>query len=120
MPHIDEAQAVDLEAKELWRPSSPESTQIHDFMTKVNKKYGLSLNDYNSLWQWSVSEPAQFWEQIWHYTHINAHKPYQKVKSYSTRFGLDPLAMFDADLTSRYWTQQTCCFPDLLSSKEAN
>ncbi|KAJ5361345.1 hypothetical protein N7541_002189 [Penicillium brevicompactum] len=79
MPHIDEAQAVDLEVKELWRPSSPESTQIHDFMTKVNKKYGLSLNDYNSLWQWSVSEPAQFWEQIWHYTHINAHKPYQKV-----------------------------------------
>jgi hypothetical protein len=37
------------------------------------------LKDYNSLWKWSVSEPAQFWEEIWHYTKINAHEPYQKV-----------------------------------------
>ncbi|CAG8284281.1 unnamed protein product [Penicillium salamii] len=80
MPHIDEAESFDSEVEELWRPSSPESTQIYDFMTKVNKQYGLSLKDYSSLWQWSVSEPAQFWEQIWHYTHIKAHKPYQKVR----------------------------------------
>ena len=84
MPHIDEA--VDSEDKELWRPSAPEATQIHDFMTKVNKKYGLSLNDYKSLWKWSVSEPAQFWEEIWHYTKIKAHQPYQKVSN--TQIGL--------------------------------
>lgn len=79
MPHIDEA--VPLEAKELWRPSSPETTQIYDFMTKVNKKHGLSLNDYNALWKWSVSEPAKFWEEIWHYTSIKAHEPYKQVSS---------------------------------------
>ncbi|KAJ5561557.1 hypothetical protein N7461_000318 [Penicillium sp. DV-2018c] len=77
MPHIDES--IDPEAKELWRPSSPETTLIHDFMTKVNKKHALSLSDYNALWKWSVSEPAQFWEEIWHYTKINAHQPYQQV-----------------------------------------
>ncbi|KAJ5677058.1 AMP-dependent synthetase/ligase [Penicillium maclennaniae] len=77
MPHIDEA--VSMEVKELWRPSSPEKTQIYDFMTKVNKKHGLSLRDYNSLWKWSVSEPAQFWEEIWHYTHVLAHESYTRV-----------------------------------------
>ncbi|KAJ5219460.1 uncharacterized protein N7498_001559 [Penicillium cinerascens] len=77
MPHIDES--VTTEAKELWRPSSPETTQIHDFMTKVNNKYGQSLSDYNALWEWSVSQPAQFWEEIWHYTHIKAHQPYKQV-----------------------------------------
>ncbi|KAJ6180839.1 hypothetical protein N7519_011300 [Penicillium mononematosum] len=77
MPHIDVN--VVPEAKKLWRPSSPETTQIYDFMIKVNKKYGLSLNDYDTLWKWSVSEPAQFWEEIWHYTKINAHNPYQHV-----------------------------------------
>jgi acetoacetyl-CoA synthetase len=77
MPHIDET--ITPEAKELWRPSSPEKTQIYDFMTKVNKKHGLSLNDYDALWKWSVSEPAQFWEEIWHYTHIKAHEPYKNV-----------------------------------------
>lgn len=79
MPHIDEA--VSTEAKELWRPSSPEKTQIYDFMTKVNKKHGLSMNDYDSLWKWSVSEPAKFWEEIWHYTNIIAHEPYTQVSS---------------------------------------
>lgn len=84
MPHIE---ILKPEAKELWRPSSPETTQIYDFMTKVNKKYGLSLNDYNALWKWSVSDPAQFWEEIWHYTKINAHNPCQQV---SNSFPLGP------------------------------
>lgn len=77
MPHIDEDSTP--EAKELWRPSSPEKTQIYDFMTKVSTKNGLSLHDYNALWQWSISEPAKFWEEIWHYTGIKAHEPYQQV-----------------------------------------
>ncbi|KAK4861952.1 hypothetical protein LT330_003090 [Penicillium expansum] len=76
MPHIE---IFEPEVKELWRPSSPETTQIYDFMTKVSKKYGLILNDYNALWKWSVSEPAQFWEEIWHYTKIHTHNPYQQV-----------------------------------------
>lgn len=79
MSQIDEI--VEPEAKELWRPSAPETTQIYDFMTKVNEKYGLSLNDYDALWKWSVSEPAQFWEEIWHYTKINAHNPYEQVSN---------------------------------------
>ena len=77
MPHIDED--INLEAKELWRPSSPEKTQIYDFMTKVSTKHGISMYDYNALWQWSISEPAKFWEEIWHYTGIKAHEPYQQV-----------------------------------------
>ncbi|KAJ5082543.1 Malonamoyl-CoA synthetase vrtB [Penicillium argentinense] len=77
MPHIDETMTP--EVKELWRPSIPEATQIYDFMTKVNKKYELSLSDYEGLWKWSVSEPAKFWEEIWHYTHIRAHEPYKNV-----------------------------------------
>ncbi|KAJ5937914.1 AMP-dependent synthetase/ligase [Penicillium verhagenii] len=77
MPHIDED--VSLDAKELWRPSSPEKTQIYDFMTKVSNRHGLSLSDYNDLWQWSISEPAKFWEEIWHYTGIKAHEQYRQV-----------------------------------------
>lgn len=77
--NMDEVLAA--EAKELWRPSSPEKTQIHDFMTKINWKYGLSLNNYNDLWQWSVTEPAKFWEETWHYTAIKAHEPYKQVRA---------------------------------------
>lgn len=68
-----------METKELWRPSSPEKTQIYDFLTLMNKKHTLGLKDYNALWQWSISEPAKFWEEIWHYTGIKAHRSYDEV-----------------------------------------
>ncbi|KAJ5491092.1 Malonamoyl-CoA synthetase vrtB [Penicillium diatomitis] len=77
MPLIDVGTMPDT--KELWKPSSPESTLIFDFMTKVNKRHGLTMKSYDSLWKWSVSEPAKFWEEIWQYTHIQAHKPYTSV-----------------------------------------
>lgn len=84
MPHIDETETT--EAKVLWRPSSPENTQIHDFMTSLNQKHDLSLDDYNALWEWSVSEPAKFWEEIWHHSQVKAHEPYTQV-SICIRYG---------------------------------
>ncbi|EAU39033.1 hypothetical protein ATEG_00387 [Aspergillus terreus NIH2624] len=66
-------------AKELWRHSAPQDTQIYDFMKKANEKYGLSLNNYNDLWQWSVSEPANFWEHVWNYTPVKTHSQYDQV-----------------------------------------
>ncbi|KAB8231507.1 uncharacterized protein BDW43DRAFT_301704 [Aspergillus alliaceus] len=68
-----------LGSKELWRHSTPQDTQIYNFMKKLNADLGLSLNNYQDLWHWSVSEPAKFWEQIWHYTAIKFHKPYNRV-----------------------------------------
>ncbi|GES59104.1 acetoacetyl-CoA synthase [Aspergillus terreus] len=66
-------------AKELWRHSAPQDTQIYDFMKKANEKYGLSMNNYNDLWQWSVSEPANFWEHAWNYTSVKTHSQYDQV-----------------------------------------
>ncbi|KAE8368266.1 hypothetical protein BDV27DRAFT_142081 [Aspergillus caelatus] len=66
-------------SKELWRHSSPQDTQIYDFMMKLNAEHGLALKSYNDLWRWSVSEPALFWEQIWHYAAIKSHEPYSRV-----------------------------------------
>lgn len=67
------------ESKELWRHSSPHTTQIHDFIKTVNKEHLLSLDSYNDLWEWSIAEPAKFWEQVWKYTAIVAHQPYSRV-----------------------------------------
>ncbi|KAI9923474.1 hypothetical protein AWENTII_010043 [Aspergillus wentii] len=63
----------------LWRPSSPQDTQIYDFMKRSSQKYGVPLDNYNDLWQWSISETAKFWEEVWHYTAVKAHKPYERV-----------------------------------------
>jgi acetoacetyl-CoA synthetase len=77
---------VSAEAKELWRHSNPQSTQIYDFMQGLNQKYQLSLQNYNDLWQWSISRPSEFWEEIWHYTNIKAHKQYGRVSSSTPKY----------------------------------
>lgn len=65
--------------RELWLHSSPRNTQIYDFMKESCHKHGLSFNTYQDLWRWSISEPAEFWEDVWHYTAVKAHKPYDRV-----------------------------------------
>ncbi|KAE8145532.1 hypothetical protein BDV25DRAFT_133698 [Aspergillus avenaceus] len=70
---------ISTSSKELWRHASPQDTQICDFMKKSNELHGLCLDNYDDLWRWSISEPAKFWEQLWHYTGVRAHNPYDSV-----------------------------------------
>ena len=79
MPSI----ADDVEAKELWRPSAPEKTEMFKFKSHINHKYALNLQDYNDLYQWSVANPAEFWGEVWHVTGVKAHKPYSEVRVYA-------------------------------------
>lgn len=67
------------DSEPLWRPSSPQITQIFDFGSKVSQKHGFSFANYNDLWQWSISQPVEFWEEVWNYTAIKAHTPFDQV-----------------------------------------
>lgn len=66
---------------ELWRHSAPESTQIYHFLKRTVEKHRVPLNNYDDLWRWSISEPARFWEDVWLYTGVKAHKSYNHVSS---------------------------------------
>lgn len=67
--------------KLLWSPSKSrvENSNMNAFMQRVNKKYGLELNDYRSLYEWSVNNIPEFWDEFWNYAGIKASKPYDKV-----------------------------------------
>lgn len=64
---------------ELWRHQDPQSTQMWEFLEHVNSKYGLQLNDYPSLYKWSVDNVATFWEEAWHFTGIRNSKLFDQV-----------------------------------------
>ena len=51
----------------LWTPSADAiaGSNMAAFMAHVNAEHGLSLGDYDGLWQWSVDQPAAFWSAIW-------------------------------------------------------
>ncbi|KAL4917569.1 hypothetical protein BDW62DRAFT_211087 [Aspergillus aurantiobrunneus] len=78
------ANAPYASAQELWRHSAPETTQIHQFMRRTAEKHGITLESYNDFWQWSISEPAKFWEEVWLYTAVNVHKSYNHIMGSET------------------------------------
>jgi acetoacetyl-CoA synthetase len=48
----------------LWTPNPHEipNTHLFQFMEWVNKKYDYHFENYESLYEWSIQEPEQFWQ----------------------------------------------------------
>jgi acetoacetyl-CoA synthetase len=67
------------DSAELWRHPRPETTEFYAFQQHLMKKYPIRSDSYTDLWKWSIDNPADFWEEIWHYTGIKAHKTYDSV-----------------------------------------
>ncbi|KAL4786128.1 hypothetical protein BJX76DRAFT_143723 [Aspergillus varians] len=98
--------------QELWRHSAPESTQIHHFIKRTAEKHGITLDNYSDLWQWSISEPAKFWEDIWLYTGVNAHKSYNHVMGSETLLFPRPQFFEGAELNFAENLLYPACSPD--------
>ena len=56
----------------LWTPSqaSIDAANMTRFMVQVNHNQNLSINDYDSLYQWSLDEKEQFWSELWDFCGI--------------------------------------------------
>ena len=62
----------------LWKPSDEfiRSTKMYEFMCHVNEKHALTLNDYPSLYAWSVEHIPEFWDTLWQFLDIIVSQPY--------------------------------------------
>ncbi len=51
----------------LWTPTPEQkaATNLSVFMSVASKRSGKTLNDYDALWRWSVTDIAGFWSLIW-------------------------------------------------------
>jgi acetoacetyl-CoA synthetase len=69
------------EGTPLWEPSDElkENARISAYMEWLKAERGLSLEDYNELWEWSVTDLEGFWASVWEYCGIKASKPYERV-----------------------------------------
>ena len=65
----------------LWQPSQLQidNSQISKFREVVNEKYNLNLADYNNLYDWSISNPEDFWESMWNFGHIISSESYTQI-----------------------------------------
>ena len=65
----------------IWIPSSERvaSAQMTMFMATVEDRWKCDIDDFKSLYQWSIDEPEQFWTSIWEFCHVRAHAQGQRV-----------------------------------------
>ncbi|KAI9649189.1 hypothetical protein NHQ30_001757 [Ciborinia camelliae] len=78
-PPSNGSSATELSATELWRHPNPSATRMFEFKEIINKKYDLKLDSYDDLYQWSIRNIAEFWEETWWFTGIRAEKGFEKV-----------------------------------------
>lgn len=59
--------------KKLWSPDQAfvDESNMKTFMDWINNKHKLELNDYKSLWNWSIQEQNDFWRDIVEYFQID-------------------------------------------------
>ncbi|XP_054706789.1 acetoacetyl-CoA synthetase-like [Uloborus diversus] len=71
----------DLHPKIVYQPREVKENQIWRFRKLVENKYGLKLNDYWGLYEWSRQNYREFWECLWIFFDIRSSQPYTEVFS---------------------------------------
>ncbi len=63
-------------------PSSPAFTpQIRLYQNWLLEKRGLQFENYDALWQWSVTDLDAFWQSIWDYFELQSPTPHSAALS---------------------------------------
>ena len=58
----------------LWQPTVERQAKanITRFMELVSENFGLTVKDYETLYQWSIDNSAAFWDLLWQFADIKA------------------------------------------------
>src|SRR5688500_4289453 len=56
----------------MWQPSAERIAQANltQFMREVSGRFGVDVQDYAQLYDWSVANPEPFWLAIWDYAGV--------------------------------------------------
>lgn len=67
----------------LWQPSLDfiKNSQLTQYKQWLKENYHLEFQDYESLWQWSVTETSDFWQSIAEYFQVIFHQQPKTIQS---------------------------------------
>ena len=74
-------------AELLWQPSAERArgTQLHRFLGFICDRHRVPLEGYESLYHWSVENPAEFWAAVWDFCGVIHSRGYERVVDDPTR-----------------------------------
>ena len=72
---------ADDNKKPIWEPSKEriENSNMMAFIEFIKGSRGMQFKNYNELYEWSVKEPADFWETLWGFSGIIHSEEYTSV-----------------------------------------
>jgi len=74
--------------KPLWVPSEErvKRANITRFISFINGNFGLDIDSYGQLYEWSIKNIPEFWEAMWDFGQIRASRGYDVVVDDLGRF----------------------------------
>lgn len=68
-------------SKVLWTPTTSfsEQSNLTHFQQWLAEQKNLQFADYQKLWEWSVTQPSDFWGVIWEYFNVQSDTDYDYV-----------------------------------------
>lgn len=77
-----------MKSKLLWTPSAEviKAANMTRFMEFVNRKHQQKFIAYDELYEWSVTNIADFWAAFWEFVPIKASQSYDRVVDDLSRF----------------------------------
>ena len=68
-------------SKKMWEPSRErvENTCMYEYMQLVNDRYGTGFDNYDDLYNWSVTDTRSFWASMWDYLDVIHSETYEYV-----------------------------------------
>jgi acetoacetyl-CoA synthetase len=85
----------------LWQPSAERqgNANIIRFMKLVRDRYRVDVTGYAALYQWSIENPAAFWDLMWQFADIKAGRKGEVILSHKGRM---PGALWFPDARLNY------------------
>lgn len=74
--------------RELWQPSPERIAQsgLQKFQNQLQQNLGLTFENYDALYRWSVDESPKFWNALWDFCDVVASRRAERVLVDADRF----------------------------------
>lgn len=93
----------------VWQPNEPKQSRMWEFMNFAGEKYQKTFTHYQQLHEWSIANPAQFWQTICEYFNVNFDTPATEI-----------LNNYDHMINATWFSGATFNFAEKLLSRNDN
>ncbi|ASQ46752.1 acetoacetate--CoA ligase [Legionella clemsonensis] len=93
----------------VWQPNEPKQTRMWEFMHFAGEKYQKIFTHYQQFHEWSIQNPATFWQTICEYFNLSFDTPATEI-----------LNNYDHMINAQWFSGATFNFAEKLLSRNDN